>query len=108
MIHLLAQMASPAPADLGIWLGCSAAVMIVLNQGAALIDRFRPHPPAHEVYVTKAEHRDLEDRVDAIGGKIEENYNKIMEKSAESRSRMHKEIGDIATSVHRIEGKLGI
>jgi hypothetical protein len=108
MIPILAQFANTTASELGLWVICLTCFLVILNQGAGFIDRFRSRPPAHELYATKHEVREVSARVDAICAKIEDNYNKIMEKSAESRSRMHKEIGDIATSVHRIEGKLGI
>jgi len=49
---------------------------------------------------------EFRDEVKELKETIQENYNSQMESAAKGRSGLHKEINDVATTVHRIEGKL--
>jgi len=106
LLTILANVATPDPKDLGIWLGCLAAMLVILNQGAAFIQRFREEPPACERYATKGELKDVKDDIEDLSAEIKANYNKIMESSAEARRRLYKEMQDVAAVVHRIEGRM--
>ena len=103
---ILAQLANPEPAALGIWLGCLAGLMVVLNQGAALVARFKESPPAHDKYATKAELAEVKGDIEDMRTALTANYNKIMESSADARRRLYEAINAVAAGVHRIEGAL--
>lgn len=49
-----------------IWLGCAAFVVLAMERVWAMVDRFRPKPPLHEVYATKADLAALVTRLDQI------------------------------------------
>ena len=105
MMPLLADLTTE-PGALGIWVGCLAALLVILNQGAAFIRGFGDTPPARDKYATKAELAEVKGDIEDMRGEIKANYNKIMESSAEARRRLYKEMQDIAAVVHRIEGRM--
>lgn len=92
--------------QLGIWLFCLFAVLGILNQGAAFISRFRDQPPASEKYATKREVSEVREEMNTLRNTLVENYNKIMESSADARRRLYEAINAVAAGVHRIEGAM--
>jgi hypothetical protein len=102
---MLAEFTSAVGAyDFGLWIFCLFALLGALNQGAALIARFREQPPAHEKYATIGAVEKIEADVDDLRDTITANYNSLMKSNVESRSRMHAEINTMGQNLAEFRG----
>jgi hypothetical protein len=70
MIPLVAQLPAPEAAQSVGWIALALVCLVGgINQVLRLTDRFREHPPTHQTYATKVEHKELETKVDAELGR---------------------------------------
>lgn len=91
----LAQLPDPQSAQSIGWIALAIVCLVAgINQVLRLTDRFKEHPPTHLTYATKAEHRELGEKLDAELGR-----------ERGSRKKMHEEIAQLQTSVATVRAE---
>lgn len=68
--EMIAQVTSPSAAELGLWLGCLAAILFIMNQGMKFFRNFREMPPPAQTYATKEELRVLREELSGVRADI--------------------------------------
>lgn len=108
-------------AQIGVWLGCLAAMALLANQLFKLLDRFKENPPPRDTYQLKGDYAArselmrLEEKLDDLADGIRADVDKIrgemkidrdaMTKAAEERARyLNEQINDVLKAVSALGG----
>jgi hypothetical protein len=93
--------------QIGIWLGCLAAVMLMLKLGLDIWkDHFRtpdPVPPLHDRYATKREHQELAGRVDSHIHRTDERFAHMSDSGSKSREKIYESLRKLEQNTARLE-----
>ena len=118
----IAQMATPQPNDLFVWLGCAAFVMVFLNQGSTFWKNIsgglqKKQPSSADQLVTteecKERHAASEPRFSGLSNKIDSLRMEVKadmqegERRAEERSHgIHQRINKLSEVLGEVKGQL--
>jgi hypothetical protein len=114
---MIAELTPAGPAELGLWLGCLAAFLFIVNQGRKFVGGFREEPRPLITYATKEELRTLRedlrlqlDRVSADVGSIRDEMKSdkhdILEAGESRTERIHQRIDDMEKELNTIPNQV--
>jgi glutaredoxin 2 len=88
--------------QLGIFMGCLAALFIIANQGWELIGRFRQKPDARDVQQEAMKSFATKEELDRIEGMFEKKF----DDANGVRRRMHEQIDDLSKQMSGMQSSM--
>jgi hypothetical protein len=100
----------PSPVQLASWLGCFAFLLMIVNSGMKLVDRFRGHPPVEQLdQQVKSGHLHTDRRLQALEAANQEAvdrrraiYSKIDGAEKAIREEMRTSIGTFQNQIGHV------